>query len=110
MSETTEILANNQRFLESAGATVDRILKGKESAGLTKEQVKKMTDTGACPTCGKRLTALEQEHLSGSTSASESAGQGATGDVKLRESTVRSYMALGLPRAGAEAAADRGTV
>ena len=89
---------------------------------LTKSEIKQMQDEKACPTCGKRLTAMEIDHLAGGSSkTSESFRPGQTyrvdeeGNLRLSESAdhdheqheqaVAVFEGLGLSRAGAEAAA-----
>jgi hypothetical protein len=89
---------------------------------LTKSEIKQMQDDKSCPTCGKRLTAMEIEHLAGGNNkASESFRPGQTfavdaegnlRSVRLSESdgitedeqAIEVFESLGLNRTGAEAA------
>jgi hypothetical protein len=62
-----------------------------------------MADKKECPTCGKRLTQLEVDHLS-QAKASEAARPGEA--AGYRAEMIRVYESLGVPHAGAEAAVE----
>jgi hypothetical protein len=94
---------------------------------LTKSEIKKMQDEKACPTCGKRLTAMEVDHLAAgndNTETSESFRPGqafavdADGNLRTlrlsesggsaeHERAIEVFESFGLNRQGAEAAAGR---
>jgi hypothetical protein len=122
MSEMTEVLKQNQRFIESLGGQVDRMLKRREaapSANLSDKDVASMMNSLSTLTV-KELgdlmkharTAEEKKRIqteidTKKATGREAGGRGAAGGLKLREA-IEAYRGLGIPEAGARAAATRG--
>jgi hypothetical protein len=121
MSETTEILANNQRFLESLGGQVDRMVQRREAASgnLSDDDVASMMNSLPTLTTAELVnlmkfakTADDKKRIQAEidtkkATGREAGGRGPAGNLKLREA-IEAYRGLGIPEAGARAAATRG--
>jgi phage-related tail protein len=121
MSEMTEVLKQNQRFIESLGGQVDRMVQRREaaSANLSDKDVSSMMNSLPTLTTAELVnlmkfakTADDKKRIQAEidtkkATGREAGGRGAAGGLKLREA-IAAYRRLGIPEAGARAAATRG--